>query len=356
MRSRGELGFSLAELLVGTAIAVTVTVTAAMLVLEAQASWRSDSARVDLQQRLRVSADILTRVLREAGLGPHASPAGPLIRSVAPILPRRTGVRGAEPAAVVRQDALTVVRAVPETQHAVLVLDVPAGGTAFEVGPGTCSNASCGLAPGRHVMLTDGQGQHDVFTVLSVAGSAISVRHHGTAGAAAYPAGSLVVPVESTSFYVDAASRTLRAYNGDASDLPLVDDVLEMKVEYFGEARPPVWPRPVEGRPGCLYASDGSYQTAYMPALGMPGSIVLLPTGLLGDGPWCGAGARQFDADLLRVRRLRVTLRLQAADPAVRGTDAARFRVPGTGRRPGALVPDASVVVDVSPHNLLQPW
>jgi hypothetical protein len=357
MTRHGERGFSLAELLVGSAIAVTVTLTAAMLVLEAQGSWRSDSARVDLQQRVRVASDIVMRALREAGLGPHsAGLTGPLIRSIAPILPRRTGARGADPPNVVRRDAITVIRAVPEAQHAVLLLDLPAGATAFEIGPGSCSVPTCGLSPGVHVLLADGHGQHDVFTVVTVAGAAVTVRHHGTGSVAPYAAGSRIVPVESTSYYVDTASRTLRAYNGDASDLPLVDDVLEMQVEYLGEARPPVWPRPLAGQPNCLYAGDGSYQSASMPVLDAPGGLALLTSELLGGGPWCGAGSRQFDADLLRIRRVRVTLRLQASDPAVRGLDPGRFRVPGTARKSGAMAPDATVVVDVSPQNLLQAW
>ena len=34
---------------------------------------------------------------------------------------------------------------------------------------------------------------------------------------------------------------------------------------------------------------------------------------ILTDGPYCGSGDNQFDADLLRVRKVRVTLRMQAA-------------------------------------------
>jgi prepilin-type N-terminal cleavage/methylation domain-containing protein len=358
MTRPAESGFTLVEVLVASAVGLLVTLTAAMLVMEAQGSWRADSARVDLQQRARVAADVLTRALREAGLNPHdAARSGPLIRSVAPILPRRTGARGADPPHVVRRDAVTVLSAVPEAQQAVLLLDLPAGGTVFEIAPGPlCTMPHCGLAPNVHVMLADGAGQHDVFTVLTVMGTVIGVRHHGSGATASYPAGSRVIPVASTTYAVDGPTRTLRAYNGDTSDLPLVDDVLEMTVEYFGEARPPTAPRPLEGQANCLYASDGSYQSGSMPVLDAPGGLALLTTDLLADGPWCGAGPRQFDADLLRIRRLRVTLRLQASDPAVRGSDPARFRVPGAARRPGGMVPDATVVVDVSPQNLLAPW
>ena len=74
---------------------------------------------------------------------------------------------------------------------------------------------------------------------------------------------------------------------------------------------------------------------------------------MLSDGPWCGAGETQFDADLLRIRRVRIALRLQAADPAVRGSDL-RYRVPGRARSETSMVADVTVTIDVSPRNLRQ--
>lgn len=350
-------GFTLVEVLVASAIALVVIATAVTLAMEAQGSWRSESARMDLQQRARVAADILTRALRDAGLGPPGPAGGPLIRATAPILPRRIGARRADPPDVVRRDALTVIRALGETDRGVLLLDLPAGASTFEIASSpTCDQPACGLSAGTHVLLLDGYGNADIFTVLNVLGAAVTVRHHGPGAAAAYPAGSPVVPVQTTSFIVDAAARILREYDGDASDLPLVDDVVGMEVEYFGEGRPPARPRAGAGQANCLYGSDGSYNAVLMPALPAPAGLAVLAPSLLSDGPWCGSGASQFDADLLRIRRVRITLRLQAADPAVRGADPTRFRHPGTARRPGAMVPDATVVVDVRPQNLAQGW
>jgi hypothetical protein len=77
---------------------------------------------------------------------------------------------------------------------------------------------------------------------------------------------------------------------------------------------------------------------------------------VLTDGPWCGSGGNRFDADLLRVRRIRVALRLQASDPAVRGTNPAQFRHPGTARNSGAMAADVTVEVDVTPRNFGQGW
>jgi hypothetical protein len=81
------------------------------------------------------------------------------------------------------------------------------------------------------------------------------------------------------------------------------------------------------------------------------GSLASLPAALLGDGPWCGEGTNQFDADLLRVRQVRVTLRVQAANAAFRATGGA-YAVPGTARSALKALPDLIVTFDVSPRNL----
>lgn len=86
----------------------------------------------------------------------------------------------------------------------------------------------------------------------------------------------------------------LRRLDGGGSDLPVVDGIASLTFEYFD--------------------SDG---------------VVALPA--LGDGPWlpdAGDPAR-FDADVLRVRRVRV-----------------RVAVRGRG------VPDMAVSVDVAPRNM----
>jgi hypothetical protein len=80
--------------------------------------------------------------------------------------------------------------------------------------------------------------------------------------------------------------------------------------------------------------------------------LIELTSDMLTDGPWCGMGDTQYDADLLRVRRMRVSVRLQAGDAAVRGTDRARFANPGSARRSALFVPDVTVEIDVAPRNL----
>jgi len=163
-----------------------------------------------------------------------------------------------------------------------------------------------------------------------------------------------VLAADVSSFSVDAATSTLREYDGDLSDVPVADDVVGMDVRYFGTIYPPALPRPAAGAANCLYASDGTYHAALMPVLPGVGALAELSAGDLTDGPWCGSGETQFDADLLRVRRVRVALRLQASDPAARGLDRTRFSNPGTARTDSTAVPDVILSVDVTPRNLFQ--
>jgi hypothetical protein len=80
-------------------------------------------------------------------------------------------------------------------------------------------------------------------------------------------------------------------------------------------------------------------------------SLVPLPVAMFADGPWCGSGSSQFDADLLRVRTVRVSLRVQAVSAAFRGVGPAFVR-PGSSRGGYRMLPDGVFTFDVSPANL----
>lgn len=352
-----DAGFTLVEVLIAAGLVLAVTAVACGLALEAHAVWRGEGARADLQQRARVAADVVGRVLLDAGAGPRAGPGrGPLVRVVPPVMPYRAGRRGADPPGTFRPGAFTVLRAVSEAEPAVLLGPAPPGTTVVDVAPApVCMLPACGFTTDSTALVFDGAGNYDVFTVLAVTGTTLTLRHQGAGSATAYPAGTPIVQAEALTLYLDQAARTLRRYDGDASDLPVADDVVGMAVDYYGAPQPPLRPRPDDGTANCLYDADGTYRG--LPVLVPAGaSLAPLPASVLTDGPWCGAGANAFDADLLRVRRVRVALRLQAADPAVRGLDPWRFRVPGYARASPSLVPDVGLWVDVTPRNLRVGW
>ncbi|MNC87652.1 hypothetical protein D3C83_33920 [compost metagenome] len=114
----------------------------------------------------------------------------------------------------------------------------------------------------------------------------------------------------------------------------MVDGLARVAFEYFGSPVPPRLPKPAAGLANCLYDAAGVPDPALitLPA-GADGLAALAPA-ILGDGPWCGAGETRFDADLLRIRRVRVT---------------AAVVVAGSG--PGS--PPPSVSFDIAPRNLV---
>jgi hypothetical protein len=132
-------------------------------------------------------------------------------------------------------------------------------------------------------------------------------------------------------------------YDGSLTDLPVTDDVEELAVAYYGDPSLPVLRRPLSDPEGpwtsygpkppdtvvddpatpsygpgenCLFTVvDGT--TIVRPEIEDLGSsassLAPLDQRRLTDGPWCPdpSAPNRFDADLLRVRRVRVTLRLR---------------------------------------------
>ena len=356
---RTDAGFSLVELLVAMLLVAGITAATSTLSMEALGMWRAQGAGVDVHQRARAVADQLRRAMEGVGAGAsHGVGRGPLVRYLPPVVPRRVGARGADAPDTFREDAVSLVRVDPDAEPAVLLLPAAAGASLLQIAPdSTCGRPSCGLTAGSQALLVDRRGGYDLFTVVSADGAALSVEHLGSGAATAYAAGAPIYPAQVQVFSLDERARTLRRYDGAGSDVPVADDLVEFRVSYEGTRDPPLWPQPPPGVPNCLYGAGGSYGAGLLPALGPgPGGYAPLDAQRLADGPWCGAGDYLFDADLLRVRRIRVALRLQAADPAARGSDRDAYANPGTATRPGAAMPDVAFTVDVVPRNLRIGW
>src|SRR5919107_955 len=87
-----EAGYSIIELLVSTAIMITVTGAIFGLMNPAQGNAQTQPEVADMQQRMRVGNDVLFKELVMAGAGPYqGSVTGSLVRYFAPVLPRRIG-------------------------------------------------------------------------------------------------------------------------------------------------------------------------------------------------------------------------------------------------------------------------
>jgi prepilin-type N-terminal cleavage/methylation domain-containing protein len=128
--------------------------------------------------------------------------------------------------------------------------------------------------------------------------------------------------VESHTYYLRrdpaAGEFQLRHYDGASTDRPVLDHVVQLKFEYFGA--------------GQIGLDNARFE----------------------DGPWFpnATDSHRFDADLLNIRLVRVTLRVQAARAALRGPAGVLFVNGGTAISRERYLPDREIRFDVTPRNL----
>ena len=159
-------------------------------------------------------------------------------------------------------------------------------------------------------------------------------------GLPAYPVGSSIIPVVLHGYYFDPARGQIRHHDGWRTDVPVLDNVVALSFQYFGLPY-----ATVRESSGGYSACPGSLSSS-----GRSSREVELSPSVLTDGPWCGHRPL-FDVDLFRVRRVRITLRLQASAAEHRGSDRRLFARPGRAVDYKRFVPDATVRFDVALRN-----
>ncbi len=137
-----------------------------------------------------------------------------------------------------------------------------------------------------------------------------------------YPSPQDTSALAARTYYLKgAASNTfeLMQYDGRQADLPVVDHVARLAFEYFGDPE-------------------------------------RLDPSVLTDGPWREDGShRRFDADLLRVRHVRVHLGVESAIASLRGPAGALFAHGGSSTAPERLVPDQEIELHITMRNTGDP-
>ena len=375
-------------------MALMLIVTGAVFAVlnPAEGRFATELEAVDMAQRLRVAADTLTRDLLLAGAGiDSGNHPGPLNGWFPPILPFRRGAVNDDAAGAFRRDAVTL-------------LYVPAGAAqstlAAALGPGPlilrvdqhsgCPSASslCGFSAGMTVLVFDAAGSFDTFTLTTVTGGAgqLRVNRPGGALSTTYRAGSQVAEAIQRTYYLktdrSADSYQLMQYDGSTNaSAPVIDHVVGLEFDYFGDPLPPTllktvtepegpWttygpappaPDVVQGPfaagENCIFALDPP-SGKYRPRMGtLRGGAALVPlgAGALADGEvWCphGSDPRRYDADLLRIRAVAATVRIQSASAAFRGPAGVLFRNGGTSGNAHRFLPDREIRVRIFPRNL----
>jgi type II secretory pathway pseudopilin PulG len=376
-------GFGLAEILVATAIVLVIAAGLLEIAAPASVGFGREQAANDVQDRLRAAADVLRQQLLEAGSGPGFALAGlPLGLVVPAVLPCRVGRRQADPPGTFRDDAISIVAGLPSSAAAAIAADFQgsAGRVPLSAVPGCpVGSPACGLEAGADVLLLASSGRWDRFGIVAVEGASVTLVGRGAVTGRRYAAGSWLIPVAFATYYLRPGSGAdgpqLARYDGNESDLPFVDHLVRLAFEYYGDPQPPrlraqpgalgdvMTYGPSPPPPGvdddqdawgpgenCVVAAGAPGRLPRLTDLGPPQSpLRRLTAESLADGPWCpdATAANRFDADLLRIRKVRVTLRAEAWHEARRGADPRFFARPGSSPGGGRSVADGQVTFDV---------
>ncbi len=385
---RARHGFTLAELLVAMAVTIVALSLAVSLLHPVSVAFHTLPEAVDAQQRLRVAAQALADDIVEAGSGPVLGWAARAVPVWPAVLPCRWAGESLATRAIAcaEPDAITLLAVPAAAPQALVAGDLTTTGGAI----GVAALSACALTqpPCRfhddgRALVADGAGAWDLVRLSGVSIDGATLEHAGSPVTRLYTAGAIIAETGTVAYSlrVDPAthvSQLKRSADGTA-DIPVLDHLTVLRFEYFGRAEPPAviddgdllrrrttygplpppagvdepldaWPA---GENCQFFRVDGALSARQAPLPVEAGGLARLPLNVFVDGPWCpdGASLNRYDADLLRIRLVRITLRVQAQSPAVRGLDAQLFNQPGSARESARLVPDLEVRTDAALRN-----
>ncbi len=384
---RNESGFSLLEVLVATAVMLAVTAGVFSVMSPSNSAFNQEPEVADMQQRLRVGSDTVYKDLVMAGAGAYnGSMSGSLSYFFAPILPYRNGSANDDPPGSFKTDTITLMYVPSTTSQTTLASHGPAQQSA-EIAVNNesgCPPADplCGFNIGMTALIYDATGNYDTFTVTNVQDAAMHLQHNSDNFTYTnYDANTTkIVQISSHTYYLkaDAANQVYQLMHYDGStnpDIPVVDNVVGLNFDYYGDPQPPqvidavklttsYGPHPppltttysaYPNGENCVIQVVGGLQVPRLPVLGGGGAnLVKLDATNLTDGPWCPDvnNPNRWDADLLRIRKIVVTIRVQAALAAFRGPASNLFTVGGTSRKSTGWIPDQEIRFQVTPRNM----
>jgi prepilin-type N-terminal cleavage/methylation domain-containing protein len=382
---RPQHGFTLVEMLVATAIMLAVTAATFQLMNPAQGIFAAQPEVSDMQQRLRIGVDALYTDILMAGAGPYAGAGvGTLGHYVAAIVPYRLGNLAPDPPAAFNAQTITLAYVPATSAQTTLAEPMLAGSADIRVAaqPG-CPRQDqlCGFENGMKVLIFDGSGSWDAFSISALLNDPLRVQHRGEGLNKPYDAGAFLSQIIQHTYWLkaDTAAETfqLMCDDGSQTDLPIADNVIGLTFDYYGDPSPALLrpqqtpattygPTPPElgvdntadswpAGENCVFMVSGGQQVPRMATLGAAnGPLIKLDPVRLTDGPWCpdADASNRYDVDLLRIRKVRVTLRVQVANKAFRGPAGALFARGGTSAGGERYIPDQEIRFDVTPRNL----
>ena len=345
MTMRSSRGYTLLELVIASAVLLMAAGSLLRLVSDGAARSALWNESVDLHQRSRVGMATLFAILDGAAAG---TDSGSVSRFFAAIEPKRR-----TPGPVVAS-AITARSIPPHAPAALIASSLPPGATGVSLTRDAgCADATvaCGFEAGMVAVVFDGAGNWDTVVVQAIGPNTLTVNDRPSPRSTTYAAGARIAQIDETTLYFDPSESMLRREHPGASNLPLLDNVVDVQFAYFGDPQPPAEPRPPPGTGNCLYDEDGRRMS--LPVLNADhGALASLPLSMFTDGPMCGTGATTYDVDLLRIRKIRVSIRLQTGIAMLRGTDPRLFMRSGSARAHDRTAPDVALSISISPSNL----
>lgn len=411
-------GFTLIEALIATSIMVVVTAGVFSVLNPSGGLFKAQPEVADMQQRLRLGVDQLKHDLMNAGAGSYSGlndttnyqTARSLANYFAPVLPYvQSSDSNDDGQGKFFTNHITIIYVPSTAAQTSLKSNMTSATSQIQVN----QESGCPFKPntqqvadplcGFHASTTtspdptkaviyDGTGAFDGFVVTAVDenGSNLDFQHlqQGTFSQA-YKVPSRISEMTVHSYFLKTDTKQLMHDDGLGTTTAVLDNVVGLNFEYYGDPQPPAFIAPNTANlsttygpapPGlgattpigtwpvgenCMWTIQGTGSArTYVPRLGTigggGGALVQLTSANLTDGPWCpdGGNSNKYDADLLRIRKIRVTIRVQTGNSALRGSGSlttgpdALFSNGGTAASVAKSVPDQSIRFDVSPRNL----
>jgi prepilin-type N-terminal cleavage/methylation domain-containing protein len=368
-------GFSLVELLIASTVSALLVGALVTVLAPTRAAFDATPATLELQQRSRMGLEFLASALRSAGAHEAGHRQSSLAASFIPALIPAIASGVADDFSEIE-----IFRQVASGAHGVLEEDQSTAGATLTLAPGReCLRTPdvCGFVVGTIAAISDGQGRFDVFEVAATDPARMTVMPLKPLSAA-YARDAQLFEAETFRFSLAMqpdGSKSLVRVPGSGTAQPVVDGVTELDISLWGEAGAPqiTWdgtdgwasygPEPPaaafrdggNGWPAgesCVAYRDPLGPHSRLTDLGQTGTLVLLARRDLTDGPWCAGGALgAYDADLIRLRRVDISIRLESLIPALRGPAGQLFSRPGSSRSPLRWVPDRVVNASISLRN-----